>query len=383
MEFELRTRIVFGPNSLEQISQEVTNLGCRKALILIDPVIMSSGIVAEMFSNMKRAGIEYKIFDTIEPEPSTSCVEAAYTLLQSGNFEIIVAVGGGSTIDTAKAVAVMATNPGKIQDYAGWNEFTNEPLPIIAVPTTAGTGSEVTDASVITDKAQNLKFTIKHDRYNRPKVAILDPLLLRTVPQKLAVTTGIDALAHAVESYTSLLATKYYEVFSISALELIYKHLRDFARDRGNEQAATGMLLASNMAGISFPVVGTGNCHCIARFVGARYGISHGMCCAIILPHVVEFNCLATPDKFKIVASAFGENVQGLNASEGAKQAVLAIRKLNADLDLPATIREYDPALKVDVELLAEECSKTWYNKYNPRFTTKDDFIELIGKIAG
>src|SRR5680860_176572 len=250
-EFELQTKIIFGANSIQRVGQEIAGLGGSKVLVIIDPMVHKSGSVAEIYPSMEKSGLKYGIYDQVEPEPSIQSVEAAYALLKAGEFDIILAVGGGSCIDTAKAVGILATNMGNIQDYAGWNKFNNRPMPIIAIPTTAGTGSEMTDASVITNKQQNLKFTIKHDLYNRPSKAILDPCVLRTVPHGLAVTTGFDALAHAVESYTSLQATPYLEAFSLYSIELISKHLRDFAENRENEEAASGMILASNMAGIS------------------------------------------------------------------------------------------------------------------------------------
>ncbi|KJS81168.1 MAG: hypothetical protein JM58_17625 [Peptococcaceae bacterium BICA1-8] len=381
-EFQMPTKVVFGSNTIHKVGEELAKLGGSKVLVIIDPIVHKSGSVGAIFNNLEQKRIPYGIFNQVEPEPSIESVEAAFSELKSGGFDIILAVGGGSCLDTAKAVGVLATNLGNIQDYAGWNKFNNKPIPLIAIPTTAGTGSEMTDAAVITNKKQNVKFTIKHDIYNRPSVAILDPCVLRTVPKGLAVTTGFDALAHAVEAYTSLMSTPYLDAFSLYSIELIGKHLHNFALDRSDEEAASGMLLASNMAGIAFPIAGTGNCHCIGRFLGGTHPISHGMCCSIILPHVVEFNYAYSIEKFKKIAMALGADVHGLSSKEAAYQAVVAIKKLALDVGLPSTVREFNSELNIDSEYIADECSKSWYNKFNPRFTTKEDFIQLIKKIA-
>ncbi|KJS23249.1 MAG: hypothetical protein VR72_02335 [Clostridiaceae bacterium BRH_c20a] len=364
-EFQMHTKVVFGSNAIHKVGEELSKLGGSKVLVIIDPFVHKSGSVEGIFNNLEQKGISYGIFDQVEPEPSIESVEAAYSQLKSGSFDIILAVGGGSCLDTAKAVGVLGTNPGNIQDYGGSNRFNNRPVPIIAVPTTAGTGSEMTDSAVITNKKQNLKFSIKHDLYNRPSVAILDPSILRTVPKGLAVTTGFDALAHAVEAYTSLMSTPYSDAFSLYAIELIGKHLRKFSLDRSDKEAASGMLTASNMAGISFPIAGTGNCHCIARFLGGLYPISHGMCCSIILPHVVEFNHAYSLEKFKKVAIALGADVHDLSSEEAAYQAVVAIKKLAPDIGLPSIVLEFNSKLNINCEYMADECSKSWYNKYN------------------
>ena len=378
-EFQLQSKIIFGCDAVCKLGESVTALGCEGVFVLIDPAVRTSGSAASVFESLERAGVRCGVFDRVEPEPSVESVQSAFALMRQGSYGALLAVGGGSCIDTAKAVAILATNAGSLQDFAGWNKFNTPPLPLIAVPTTAGTGSEVTDAAVITDKQRNVKFTIKHDRFSRPAVAVLDPRLLATVPKGVAATTGFDALAHAIESYTSLKATPYLEAFSLKAVELIGAHLVEFVHDRTNMDAASGMILASNMAGISFPVAGTGNCHCIARFVGARYPVSHGMCCAVILPHVMEFNHAYADEKFRAIAHA-------LNAGghvESARDAVSAVRALARHIGLPATFREFDPGLNLDVAWLAEESSKSWYNQFNPRFTTGEDFGTLIRQIAG
>jgi alcohol dehydrogenase len=382
-EFQLQTKIIFGCDSVRKLSETVAALGAHGVFVLLDPAVRVAGSAASIFESLEGAGIRHGVFDRVEPEPSIESVQSAFGMMREGSYDALLAVGGGSCIDTAKAVAILATNPGRLQDFAGWNKFDTPPLPLIAVPTTAGTGSEVTDAAVITDKKQNVKFTIKHDRFSRPAVAILDPHLLATVPKGVAATTGFDALAHAVESYTSLKATPYLEALSLKAIELVGAHLTDFVRDRTNADAAAGMILASNMAGISFPVAGTGNCHCIARFVGARYPISHGMCCAVILPHVMEFNHAHAVEKFTRISRALNAGGFNRDPAESAREAVSAVKALARSVGLPATFRELDPGVDLDVEWLADESSKSWYNQYNPRFTTKADFSALIRQIAG
>ncbi|WP_169734747.1 iron-containing alcohol dehydrogenase [Desulfitibacter alkalitolerans] len=378
----LKTKIIFGKGSISKVGEEAQCLGKNKIFIIADPFIITTESFQLLTNGLDKTGNQYQIFYEVEPEPQVDLVEKVCKRLLDYGAELIVAIGGGSCMDSAKAVGVLATNPGKLQNYAGWDKFHNQPIPIIAIPTTAGTGSEITDAAVITDKEENIKFTIKHAKYNRPMAAILDPDVLKTVPKNLAITTGFDALAHAVEAYTSLKSTPYLDAFSLKAIEMIGKHFRTFIENRSNSEAAAGMLIASNMAGIAFPIAGTGNCHCIARFIGGHHTISHGMCCSIILPHVVEFNYAHSPQKFKNIANALGKHTTGKDQREDAYQGVLAIKELAADLKLPRTITEYDQEIQLDVELLAEQCCKSWYNEFNPRYTSKEDFINLIANIT-
>jgi len=288
-----------------------------------------------------------------------------------------VALGGGSTIDVGKAVGILTTNGGRILDYVGRDKFINAPPPLIAIPTTTGTGSEVSFACAITDTDRDLKLTIYSEALNRAKVAILDPLGLRSLPRTVAVDSSIDAFVHAFESFLSLKSNVLSDAMDLYAIELIAHHIRPFVANRSNLESGLKMLCAATLAGMAFSNTGTGNIHCMARFIGAICHISHGLSNAVCLPYVAEFNLMANPEKFARVASAMGENIQGLTVLEAGRRAVEAIRGMNKDVGIPERLRE----VGVKEEKLPEIAKLSFdagYNQWNPRYTTYEDFLSLL-----
>jgi alcohol dehydrogenase len=304
-------------------------------------------------------------------------VTRALAAAQGIDAQMVLAVGGGSTIDVAKAVAILATNGGRIQDYEGIEKFRVQPLYRIAIPTTAGTGSEVSGSCVITDTERNLKMSIRHAAMNPADVAILDPLALRTLPAHVAAHSGMDAFVHAFESFISLDANPVTDALNLHAIELLSANLRPFVADRGNGTAAMAMLCGSTLAGMSFGITGLGNVHCMARFVGARLHVSHGLSNAICLPNVAEFNLSAQPARFARIASAMGREVGALPQIEAAQEAVRAIRMLCADLGIPARLRDVG-ATEAMLPEMARQCADAGYNRWNPRHTRYEDFVALF-----
>jgi len=379
-EFLLPTRIIFGAGSLARLGDEVRALGAGRVVVSTDKGIAASGILEQALAALRSAGVTATVFDAVEPEPSVGTVGRLRALFQSEGAGALVAVGGGSAIDAAKAAAIWATNGGHLPDYAGVDKFATAPVPVLAIPTTAGTGAEVSWAAAITDLERHVKFTIRHLRYNRARVAILDPSLLPSVPTVVAVDAGLDALAHAVESYTALKADHFSEALSLHAVELIGANLRPFVGDRADVAAGAAMLAASAMASIAFSTAGTGNAHCLARFVGPALGTTHGRTNAILLPHVVAFNAASSPAKYARVAQALGEPVAGMPEREAAPRAAVAVANLCRDLGVPAGFRAFKPDAAL-ITALARDAADSGYNQWNPRFTTYEDFVALLEQL--
>jgi alcohol dehydrogenase len=290
---------------------------------------------------------------------------------------VILAVGGGSTIDVAKAVGILATNEGPIHRYAGAQTFSNPPLPLIAIPTTAGTGSELSHSCVITDSASGLKMSIRNAVLNRAKVAILDPAGLTSLPENIAAHAALDAFVHAQESYVSLKANPITDAVNLHAIELIAKNIRPFVSNRSNSQAGLNMLCAASLAAMGFSNTGVGNVHCMARFIGAYFHVSHGLSNAICLPHVARFNLKASREKFARVATAMGEMTDGLTAMEAGKLAIEAMRRLNVDLGIPVRLRDIGVS-KDKIPEMARLAFEADYNRWNTRYTTAKDFERLF-----
>jgi alcohol dehydrogenase len=378
--FECPTRILVGAGAIRRVPSELRDVGGTKPLLVTDPVLAGTdafGIVREV---LEEAGLDYAVYRDVEPQPSVDTVEAAHAHYEQNDCDSLLAFGGGSTIDTAKGAAILATNGGSPRDYYGSDRYSVAPAPLVAVPTTAGTGSEVSSVASIRDDERKAKLSIRHSRLNRARVAILDPEVLRTLPRGVAVTTGMDALTHAVESYTSLEATPITEAFSLHAMELVGLHIRPFMANRGNRDSAEKMLIGSSLAAIAFSSAGTGNSHCLARILAGEFGMEHGMACAVTLPHVVAFNSIADPAKFAKVAATLGEDVSGLETRDAAL-ASKAIFRLCEDLGVPTELDGFGVSAG-DTSRIAEECMKANYNRWNPRLMTQPDFEELLARMV-
>ena len=334
------TKIYMGIGSSSILEEIVRGLGCKKIFVALDAALLTSKFYADILQSLTQSGVEVVVFTEIEPDPSAHTVEKAFAACAQHQATALLAIGGGSTIDVAKAVGILATNGGCIHDYEGIEQFSIPPLPLIAIPTTAGTGSEVSGSCVISDTEKNLKMSIRHAALNPAMFAILDPLALATLPAHVAAHSGMDAFVHAFESYLSLKANLMTDAINIQAIELISSNIRSFVADRSDVQAGLNMLCGSALAGMTFGQTGLGNVHCMARFVGANFHLSHGLSNAVCLPHVARFNLVAHPQKFARVAIAMGESVQQLPTQQAALGAVQAIEKLCADLNIPARLRD-------------------------------------------
>jgi alcohol dehydrogenase len=382
MMISIPTQIIFGVNSHSLISDEVEKFAAKQVFIVTDRGVSQTEFFKKVLDHLKSCEIGIVVFDDVEPDPSAKTVEKAFNLFQKNKVSVLLAIGGGSPIDVAKAVGILATNGGRIHDYEGTNQFKIPPLPLIAIPTTAGTGSEVSGSCMITDTERTIKMSIRHSRLNPARIAILDPLALISLPASVAAHTGMDAFVHALESYISLQANPLTDGINLYALELIAKNIRPFVANRCNSEAGGNMLAGAALAAVGFTYTGAGNVHCMSRFVGALFHVPHGLSTAICLPYVAEFNMIACSEKFARVGQAMGINISRMTLLEAARATVSAIRLLCEDLDIPGNLKEIGVKEEA-VPKMAQLAFQANYNRWNPRYTTEEDFVKLFQKAMG
>lgn len=377
--FYCPTRIHVGVGAHERIVDELAAIDCRTLFIAVDRAVIESPIMRRIRAMLDERGIAHASFSEIEPDPSDVTVAAAFALCRACSATAILAVGGGSTIDVAKAVGILATNGGRIHDYEGIEAYKVAPLPLIALPTTAGTGSEVSGSCVITDTARHLKMSIRHAAMNPARVAILDPGALVTMPAHVAMHAGVDAFVHAFESFIAKGANPFTDALDLRAIELIAGNIRAFVADRSDPVAGEAMLVGSALAGMAFGLTGLGNVHCLARFVGAFFHLSHGLSNAVCLKKVAEFNRTAAPERYARLAAILAPEAHG-DVETLSQATVAAIASLCADLGVPARLRDVgaDPAR---FDEMADLCLAAGYNRWNPRETTRDDFRSMLQEL--
>ena len=375
-EFSIPQSVLFGSGSLKRLPDAVKRLGASKVFIISGPHLYKCGAVSKCLDALKEQGIPSDFFTDTEANPRTDTVEKATKMFKSSGADCIVAFGGGSPIDVAKAVAVVAEYGGSITDYEGSGTVPGHVVPIIAIPTTAGTGSEVTSFSVITDHKRNYKLTVSSN-YIIPVYAILDPELITTVPQKTAAACGIDAMVHALEAYISLAASPFSEMFSLKALELIGNSIRDYVEDRKNISAAEDMLIGSLFAGIAFSHARLGDVHAMSHPVSAYFDVPHGIANAILLPAVVEFNMKTDTGKYYEIYKRIAKEVCIKEAFK-PEMLVAEIRKLNNELGIPHGLEEVG-VQKGYFEKMATDAMKSGNIKVNPRKTGFEDVLSIYG----
>ena len=377
------TRIIFSEGAAGEVGPHAARLGAKRVMVVSDPGVVRAGLTEPVVKSITGAGLGAEVYSDVEPDPRIEIVEAALEAFTKQQCDLLVAVGGGSAMDTAKATAILATNPGKLRSYEGWEKFEKAPTPLFAVPTTVGTASEVTPFLVITDKEAKFKFTIGSPQA-APRIAFLDPLLVLGLPGNVTAATGMDALTHAIESYTSLLSTPISEGLALHAIRLLSANIRAAVANSHNVQAMTGMLAGANVAGLAFSNTRLGNVHAMAHPLGAFWHIPHGVANALMLPHVMEFNALACPVKMIEVAQAMGEPVATL-AGAGTTEydlglrAAAAVRKLESDIGIPARLRDLGVD-KASIPDMAQDAMKSANIAINPRKTTINEIIGLFEK---
>ena len=370
------TRVLTGLGGFEAIGAQAAALGSR-AVIVTDAGVVAAGLVAPVEASLEAAGIPVAVFDDVASDPSIQAVEGAAAAIAAHGADVLVAVGGGSPIDTAKAAAIVATVGGSIRDYEWFDRVGAETMPLIAVPTTIGTGSEATRGAVISDKEAHRKLVIVDDALY-PRVAVLDPRAVAGLPSGVAAATGMDALAHAIEGYTTAGATPLSDALCLQAIRIVGADLRPAVA--GDLDARFRMLQASCLAGAGFHNVGLGLAHALSSIVGGHYPIHHGVITGLLLPHVMRFNLIAKQAKFADVAAALGE-VRG-DASERvfAARAPEAVAELMRDIGVPATLREVNVPESA-FATIAEEAIGHLDAPGNPRRNRRED-LEAICRAA-
>jgi alcohol dehydrogenase len=373
-EFLLPTRIVFGNNVINQIGEEAKQIGTR-AFIVTDKGVLKTGYIEQIQQLLKEAGVKSHVFSEVNPNPRDKSVQQGFKKAAAFKADLLVGVGGGSAIDTAKAIGVILQEGGKIQDYEGLDKVKKPITPLLAVPTTAGTGAEVTFWSVITDTKRKFKMSIGSPMM-AARVALVDPMLTYTLPKDITAFTGIDALVHAIEGYTSMLSQPVSDSLALSAIEYISHNIRKAYANGSNVEARYNMMLGSMLAGIAFGNSDVASVHCMGEAMGGLYDTPHGLSMAVCLPYCMEYNIISNPEKFADIAHALGENISELSTLEAARKAIKAIKGLFQDLNIPSA--RSIGLQKKDLNKLADAAAANVSVESNPRNMTKQDFQILF-----
>lgn len=375
--FSVPQNIIVGRGSLAKLPEVAEKSGGKKAFIISGPHLNKMGIVQSCVDALKAKGIESSVFTETEGNPSVETVDKASAAYKESGADFIVALGGGSPMDVAKAVGVVARYGGSITEYEGADKVQGDIIPLIAVPTTAGTGSEVTAFSVITDHSRNYKLTVFSYKLI-PSYAILDAELLTTAPASVAAACGIDALVHALEAYISTAASPFSDAMAEKALELIGANIRCYAANRGDIEAAENMLVGSLFAGIAFSWARLGDVHAMSHPVSAYFNVPHGVANAILLPTIVEYNMLADKGKYLNIYNYIAE-LPAAPEEFTADMLVDELLNLNEALGIPAGLEEAG-VTKDKFDAMADDAMKSGNIAVNPRSTTKKDVLALYEK---
>jgi alcohol dehydrogenase class IV len=373
-------KIIFGNGSFDTLADHIRELKASRPLIVLDRNLSKTGLKDRVSEILGKNGFKSTLFDKqVEAEPRLEVADEGAKVVRKGKCDIVVGIGGGSAMDVAKAIAVLAANNGKAEDYLGLNKVPGPGLPTIMVPTTAGTGSEVTFTAVFV--RQNLKKKEgMNSPYLYPDLAVLDPELTLTLPPVSTASTGIDALCHAIESYTSIKASPMSEMFSLDAIQLISSNLRTCVHDGGNLEAREKMLLGSLYAGLGLANAGVGAVHSLSYPLGGKYGVSHGLANTVMLPHVMYFNLPGALEKFAVIAEVMGENVEDMPLREAAYFAVEAVQSLIEDCGIYTTLEDLNIPEEDFPEIAKVAMTVTRPLENNPRKVTIEDAIEIYGE---
>ncbi len=374
--FILNETSYHGAGARENIALEAKARGFKKALLVTDKDLVKFGVAAKVTAVLDNAGLAYEILDDVKANPTIENVQNGVRMFKNAGADYLIAVGGGSVMDTAKAVGIIINNPefADVRSLEGVAPTKNKCVPIIAAPTTAGTAAEVTINYVITDVEKKRKFVCV-DPHDIPVVAVIDSELMSSMPKGLTAATGMDALTHAIEGYITAGAWELSDMFHIKSIELIAKNLRGAVDNTA--EGREGMALGQYVAGMGFSNVGLGIVHSMAHPLGAVYDTPHGVANAIILPTVMEYNAPAAGDKYRAIAAAMGvEGTAAMTTEEANAAAVAAVRKLSADVGIPAKLSDVGVKAE-DIDFLADSAMADACTPGNPRTPTKEDIVAL------
>jgi len=373
--FYIPTVSLMGVGSSKETGEQVKALGGSKALLVTDKGIVATGMAEQIKTQVEAAGVEVVIFDGSEPNPTDKNVHDGLKMYQDEKCDTIITLGGGSSHDCGKGIGMVATNGGHIRDCEGVNKTTKPMPPFVAINTTAGTASEMTRFCIITNTDTHVKMAIVDWRCT-PNIAINDPVLMVGKPAGLTAATGMDALTHAVEAYVSTIATPVTDACAIKAIELVAEYLRPAVANGENLEARDKMAYAEFLAGMAFNNASLGYVHAMAHQLGGFYNLPHGLCNAILLPAVCEFNTIANPQRFADIAVAMGENVEGLSVTEAAQVGIASIRELSASIGIPAGLKDLN-VKEEDLKVMAENAQKDACMLTNPRKAKLEEVINI------
>ncbi|QMU08719.1 iron-containing alcohol dehydrogenase [Levilactobacillus suantsaii] len=368
----------FGPGVINKIGDRAKTLGMKKPVVVTDKFLesMKDGAVQQTLASLKAAGVDYVIYNNVEPNPKIHNIQEVKKLYQDSGADSIITVGGGSAHDTGKGAGIILANGDDITKLAGIETLDNPLPPLIAVNTTAGTGSELTRHAVITNEKTHLKFVVVSWR-NIPLVSFNDPTLMLDVPKNLTAATGMDAFVQSIEPYVSVDHNPITDSQCIEAIKLIETSLREAVANGHNLDARTKMVEAEMLAGMAFNNANLGYVHAMAHQLGGQYDAPHGVCCALLLPYVEEYNIIACPERFAELAKIMGENTDGLSTRDAAELAIKAMKQMSEDVGIPKSIKDIG-AKPEDFELMAENALKDGNAFSNPRKGTKEDIIKIF-----
>ena len=375
--FQIPTQIIYGNNSISQVGEISVRLGLRKVQIITDIGVEKAGVVEKVAAPLNVAGVEYVVFNEVEPNPTIETVDRAAKQYAQEDCQGVIALGGGSPLDAGKAVGVLATNPGSASDYLGVDKAKSPSSPVIAIPTTAGTAAEITDVAVLSDPQNKIKAGLRSASV-APKFAIMDPLLTVGLPPIPTRDSGLDALTHAIEAYISVNAWAASDALALKSIELIGKYLRRAVHFGKDIEARDGMLTASLLAGMAFHNTKLCLVHAITGPLGGFYDLPHGAINAIILPHAMEFMLPGAIDRYVNIAVALGETVKGLSKRIAAEKAVEAVRQLSIDVQLPQGLSFFNLIKEEDLPPLAKTISGSFMVPFSPRVANADEILEIL-----
>ncbi|OLO27284.1 alcohol dehydrogenase [Alkalihalophilus pseudofirmus] len=380
--FQTAGQLITGSGSVAKVGEEVAKLGGKKVLIITDKIIRETGLVNKVIEPLQEQALTVDIIDDVIPEPPFEILEEMAAKIIDKGYDVFVGVGGGSALDVTKLLAVMMTNTDDVRDLVGIDNIKNPGLPFILIPTTSGTGSEVTYNAIFTDNRDKVKKGIV-STYLLPNIAIVDAELTLTVPPAVTAATGMDALVHAVESYTAIRANELTDGIALQAIKLISRSLRTAVHNGRDLKAREDMAMGSLLAGISLGNAGVGAVHALAYPLGGKFKVPHGVANSLLLPYVMKYNVVANLEKFAEVAKAMGENVEGLSTRDAAELAVHAMATLSQDVGIPTSIKEVGVSAE-DIPSLAEEASKIdRLLSNNPRALNVKDIEKIYTEAYG
>lgn len=374
---------IMGAGGLADAGKEIEALGFRKALIVTDEALHRElGATRVLTELLDGIGVAWAVYDGVEPNPTTAQVDAGVALLKEEGCDFIISFGGGSPHDAAKAIGILATHGGDIRDFEGINRMTQPMLPLVAINTTSGTASEMTRFAIITDEKRHVKMAIV-DWRTTPTLSVDDPDLMEAMPPALTAATGMDALTHAIEAYVSTAATPVTDSAALHAIKLVAGFLPRAVADGHDKEAREMMTYAEFLAGMAFNSASLGYVHAMAHQLGGFYDLPHGVCNAILLPHVQAWNAQAVPERFVEIAAALGVDTRELTPAAAAEAALAAIRALSETVGIPPNLAAFDVVKPEDFPTLADNAMKDACGATNPKQPTKEEVVALYEAAYG